>query len=93
MYRAMADSWGLVIVLVFLAAFVCWVLKLFIEYPGLLHLHCVYAEDTAQGETLFQNFRMDKLRESVRARGHPGRGRRSRDPAHRWLMEIFFVPL
>ena len=62
----MADSWGLVLVLILVFALVFWVFWTVIEYPGLLHLQCVYTEDGADNSELFKNFRMDKLRDSVR---------------------------
>ena len=64
----MADSWGLVLVLIPVFAIVFWVFRTVIEYPGLLHLQCVYTEDAEGGNSseLFKNFRMDKLRSSVR---------------------------
>ena len=64
----MADSWGLVLVLILVTAVVFWVFRTVIEYPGLLHLQCVYTEDADGGNNteLFKNFRMDKLRDSVR---------------------------
>ena len=67
----MADSWGLVLVLIPVVAIVFWVFRTVIEYPGLLHLHCVYTEDAEGGNNseLFRNFRMDKLRSSVRGSG------------------------
>jgi len=61
----MADSWGLIIVLFFIFAIVFFVIKQFIEYPGLLNLQCIYSDDNVTGETLFENFQMDKLRDSV----------------------------
>ena len=42
----MADSWGLIIILFFLLAIIVFVIKLFVEFPGLLQLSCVYKEDT-----------------------------------------------
>ena len=64
----MADSWGLVLVLIPVFAIIFWVFRTVIEYPGLLHLQCVYTEDAEGGNNseLFKNFRMDKLRSSVR---------------------------
>ena len=64
----MADSWGLVLVLILVTAVVFWVFRTVIEYPGLLQLQCVYTEDPEGGNNteLFKNFRMDKLRDSVR---------------------------
>ena len=64
----MADSWGLVLVLIMVIAVVFWLFRTVIEYPGLLHLQCVYTEDAEGGNNteLFKNFRMDKLRDSVR---------------------------
>ena len=41
----MADSWGLIIVLFFLLAIIIFIIKLFVEFPGLLQLSCVYKED------------------------------------------------
>ena len=65
----MADSWGLVLVLILVTAVVFWVFRTVIEYPGLLNLQCVYTEDaeTSNDTELFKNFRMDKLRASVRS--------------------------
>ena len=70
----MADSWGLVLVLILVLVFaaVLWLLRTVIEYPGLLHLRCVVTEDSASGETqeMVTDFKMDKLRISVRRSGH-----------------------
>ena len=41
----MADSWGLIIILFFLLAIIIFIIKLFVEFPGLLQLSCVYKED------------------------------------------------
>jgi len=41
----MADSWGLIIILFFLLAIIIFIIKLFVEFPGLLQLSCVYNED------------------------------------------------
>ena len=43
----MADSWGLIIILFFLLAIIIFIIKLFVEFPGLLQLSCVYKEDGA----------------------------------------------
>ena len=65
----MTDSWGLVLVLILVTAVVFWVFRTVIEYPGLLNLKCVYTEDLETGNDteLFKNFRLDKLRDSVRS--------------------------
>ena len=41
----MADSWGLIIILFFLLAFIIFIIKLFVEFPGLLQLSCVYSDN------------------------------------------------
>ena len=44
----MAESWGLVIILFFLAAFIVFIIKMFLEFPGLLQLSCVYDDNTKE---------------------------------------------
>ena len=46
----MADSWGLIIILFFLLAIIIFIIKLFVEFPGLLQLSCVYKEDIERSE-------------------------------------------
>ena len=46
----MADSWGLIIILFFLLAIIIFIIKLFVEFPGLLQLSCVYKEDIERRE-------------------------------------------
>ena len=63
--QIMADSWGLVIVLFFLFAFIFFVIKMFMDYPGLLNLQCVYSDDSVTAEPLFEVFEMEKFKESI----------------------------
>ena len=56
----MADSWGFIIIFFFLAAVVVFIIKLFVEYPGLLQLACIYKEDSKRGEKLEKFQKPDK---------------------------------
>ena len=48
----MADSWGFIIIIFFVAAVIVFIIKLFVEYPGLLQLACIYKEDNKRGHKL-----------------------------------------
>ena len=48
----MADSWGFIIIIFFVAAVIVFIIKLFVEYPGLLQLACIYKEDNKREQKL-----------------------------------------
>ena len=59
-WEVMAESWGLVIILFFLAAFIVFIIKLFVEFPGLLKLSCVYDDNTYSVREIFKNNASDE---------------------------------
>ena len=87
----MADSWGLVIVLFFFFAFIFFVIKLFVDYPGLLNLQCVYSDDRVTAEPLFEVFEMEKFKESVQRSKKHVHSHRPRKPSSCDNLRYFLI--